>query len=122
MVRPLPSVDVRPADAVPVRGAAGPVAVIQAERSGEGRSVGLLALLAAGSAAVWFVPMRIDPPARHALAIGVFMIGAWMTQVLDYGIAGILGCFLFWMFGVAKFETAFSGCVMITLSVISRSR
>src|SRR5919199_2421484 len=32
-----------------------------------------------------------------------------MTQALDHGIAGILGCFLFWMFGVARFETAFSG-------------
>ena len=37
------------------------------------------------------------------------MIASWMTQVLDHGIAGILGCFLFWMFGIAKFETAFSG-------------
>ena len=29
--------------------------------------------------------------------------------MLDHGVAGILGCFLFWMFGVARFETAFSG-------------
>src|SRR6202040_3867001 len=36
-------------------------------------------------------------------------ICSWMTQVLDHGIAGILGCFLFWMFGSASFETAFSG-------------
>src|SRR5262249_41386356 len=41
--------------------------------------------------------------------IGVFMICCWMTQVLDHGIAGILGCLLFWMCGVARFETAFSG-------------
>src|SRR5262245_64823623 len=37
------------------------------------------------------------------------MIAAWMTQVLDHGVTGILGCFLFWMLGIAKFETAFSG-------------
>jgi anion transporter len=43
------------------------------------------------------------------LAIALFMITCWMTQVLDHGVAGILGCFLFWMFGIVKFETAFSG-------------
>jgi di/tricarboxylate transporter len=37
------------------------------------------------------------------------MIAAWMTQVVDLGISGILGCFLFWMLGIAKFEVAFSG-------------
>ena len=37
------------------------------------------------------------------------MIAAWMVQVLDHGVTGIIGCFLFWMLGVAKFETAFSG-------------
>ena len=36
------------------------------------------------------------------------MIVCWMTQVLDHGIAGILGCFLFWMFGIARFETAYA--------------
>src|SRR5206468_7872260 len=51
----------------------------------------------------------IDPRAHTALAIGAFMIACWMTQVLDLGIAGILGCFLFWMLGVARFEVAFSG-------------
>src|SRR5205814_8357989 len=40
---------------------------------------------------------------------GAFVIVAWMTQVLDLGISGILGCFLFWMFGLVKFEVAFSG-------------
>ena len=37
------------------------------------------------------------------------MILMWMTQALDHGVAGILGCFLFWMFGLVRFETAFSG-------------
>jgi len=65
--------------------------------------------MAAGAAVVWFLPLGLDPPAQHALAIGVFMIAAWMIPVLDHGVTGIIGCFLFWMLGIAKFETAFSG-------------
>src|SRR5438552_18505462 len=71
----------------------------------------LVLLLGLGGAAIVFrlLPLQIDPKAHSALAIGIFMIGGWMTQALDHGITGILGCFLFWMFGVARFETAFSG-------------
>ena len=75
----------------------------------ERRSVAVLGLLAAGAAAFWFLPIGVEPQAQHALAIGLFMIAAWMVQVLDHGVTGIIGCFLFWMLGVAKFETAFSG-------------
>ncbi len=73
------------------------------------RTAGLLAILAAGAVAFWFLPLGIAPQAHKALAVGLFMIAAWMTQVLDHGVSGILGCFLFWMLGIAKFETAFSG-------------
>src|SRR6185295_3064346 len=73
------------------------------------RTAAILAALAAGSIVFWFLPLGIAPEAHKALAVGLFMIAVWMTQVLDHGIAGILGCFLFWMLGVAKFETAFSG-------------
>ena len=69
----------------------------------------MLSGLGAGAFAFWLLPLGIAPAAHNALAIGLFMIAAWMTQVLDHGVAGILGCFLFWMFGVARFETAFSG-------------
>jgi sodium-dependent dicarboxylate transporter 2/3/5 len=69
----------------------------------------VLALLAAACVGFRFLPLAIEPNAHTALAIGMFMIAMWMTQVLDHGVAGILGCFLFWMFGVARFETAFSG-------------
>jgi anion transporter len=68
-----------------------------------------LALVAAGATAFWLLPLGIDPRAHLALAIGLFMIVAWMIQALDHGIIGIIGCFLFWLLGVAKFETAFSG-------------
>jgi solute carrier family 13 (sodium-dependent dicarboxylate transporter), member 2/3/5 len=74
-----------------------------------GRSAILLAILAAAATGFWFLPLGIEPLAHKALAIGLFMIAAWMTQVLDHGVAGILGCFLFWTLGVARFETAFSG-------------
>src|SRR4029079_606819 len=73
------------------------------------RSFLLLAAIATAAIVFRLLPLGIDPKAHSALAIGVFMIASWMTQVLDHGIAGILGCFLFWMFGVARFETAFSG-------------
>jgi len=73
------------------------------------RTAGLLAILAAGAVGFWFLPLGIAPQAHKALAVGLFMIAAWMTQVLDHGVSGILGCFLFWMLGIARFETAFSG-------------
>jgi sodium-dependent dicarboxylate transporter 2/3/5 len=73
------------------------------------RSLALLGLVALSSVVFRMLPLGIDPHAHSALAVGMFMICCWMTQVLDHGIAGILGCFLFWMFGIVTFETAFSG-------------
>src|SRR6266516_1210656 len=73
------------------------------------RTAGTLVLLASGAVVFWFLPLGMAPLAHKALAVGLFMIAACMTQVLDHGLSGILGCFLFWMFGVARFETAFSG-------------
>jgi len=90
--------------AAPAQGAA-PVDAPRSDR----RSLLLLAGIAAAAIAFRLLPLGIAPLPHSALAIGFFMIGSWMTQVLDHGIAGILGCFLFWMFGVAKFDTAFSG-------------
>jgi sodium-dependent dicarboxylate transporter 2/3/5 len=99
MVRPLPIDE-------PVRAVA--LAAPPAARS-DLRTAGLLAALAAGSVVFWFLPLGIAPTAHKALAVSLFMIASWMTQVLDHGVAGILGCFLFWMLGIARFETAFSG-------------
>jgi sodium-dependent dicarboxylate transporter 2/3/5 len=98
MVRPLQAVQVRP-----------PVIVAALKAPADLRALGLLALVAAGSIVFWFLPLGIAPRAQHALAIGAFMITAWMVQVLDHGVTGILGCFLFWALGIVKFETAFSG-------------
>ena len=58
---------------------------------------------------IWFYPFDIPAPAKHAMAISAFMIIAWMTNIMEYGAAGLIGCTLFWALGVTKIETAFSG-------------
>ena len=60
-------------------------------------------------AVLWFAPLPIDVTARHALAIGLFMILAWITDAMPHAVAGLVGCYLFWALGVVKFEAAFSG-------------
>ena len=57
----------------------------------------------------WFIPVHENPAASHAIAISGLMILLWATDALDYALAGLVGCFLFWALGVTKFETAFSG-------------
>jgi anion transporter len=59
--------------------------------------------------AIWLTPFPIPAAAKGAMAISSFMILAWMTNIMEYGAAGLIGCLLFWVTGVAKVETAFSG-------------
>ena len=61
--------------------------------------------------AVWFAPVGAAPRTQHSLAILSFMILAWILESMDYAVAGLLGCLLFWALGVAKFDQAFSGFV-----------
>src|SRR4030095_5431072 len=56
-----------------------PAAAVSAVAPSEFRTIGLLAALAAASAAFWFIPLGIAPEAHKALAIGLFMIAMWMT-------------------------------------------
>jgi solute carrier family 13 (sodium-dependent dicarboxylate transporter), member 2/3/5 len=58
---------------------------------------------------LWFAPLEIDPRTRHTLAIASFMILAWITEAIDYALAGFIGCYLFWALGVVPFAVAFSG-------------
>src|SRR5215471_6584239 len=58
---------------------------------------------------VWFAPLDLAPQTKHGLAIVCFMVIAWITQALEYALAGFVGCFLFWALGIVKFEVAFSG-------------
>jgi solute carrier family 13 (sodium-dependent dicarboxylate transporter), member 2/3/5 len=87
--------------------------VIKDERSDSLRMV-FAALCVLVPLAVWFAPFAVPPAAKGAMAISSFMIVAWMTNVMEYGAAGMIGCVLFWALGVAKFDTAFSGFISDT--------
>src|SRR5258706_15674059 len=67
------------------------------------------ALVVAIPAALWFLPLNLEPQAQHAIAIALFMILAWATEVMDHGLTGLIGCYLLWALGVVKFDVAFSG-------------
>lgn len=38
-----------------------------------------------------------------------FMVVAWITQAMEFALAGLIGCFLFWALHVVRFDQAFSG-------------
>src|SRR5258708_1413760 len=59
--------------------------------------------------ALWFAPLKLDPLVQHALAITSFMIVAWITEVLDHALTGMIGCYLFWALKLVKIDVAFSG-------------
>lgn len=58
---------------------------------------------------VWFAPLSIAENAKHAMAIASFMIVAWITEAIDYALAGFIGCYLFWALKIVGFNVAFSG-------------
>ena len=58
---------------------------------------------------LWFAPLGLDPRVQHTFAIVSFMILAWMTEALEYALAGFIGCYLFWALGIVPFAVAFSG-------------
>jgi solute carrier family 13 (sodium-dependent dicarboxylate transporter), member 2/3/5 len=60
-------------------------------------------------AILWVAPLHLDPKPHHALAITAFMILAWVTEAMNPGLAGVIGCYLFWALGVVQFDIAFSG-------------
>src|SRR5215470_19119119 len=59
--------------------------------------------------ALWLFPFPLNPKAQHAIAITVFMILAWATEVMDHGLTGLIGCYLFWALKIVTFDVAFSG-------------
>src|SRR3954468_18371487 len=73
-------------------------------RSNIGRAVCLFVPLI-----LWFAPLPIDARAKHTLAIASFMILAWITEAVEYALAGFIGCWLFWALGIVPFGVAFSG-------------
>jgi solute carrier family 13 (sodium-dependent dicarboxylate transporter), member 2/3/5 len=66
-------------------------------------------LVVAAPLALWFLPLHLEAKAQQAIAISLFMILAWATEILDHGLTGLIGCYLFWALGVVKFDMAFSG-------------
>src|SRR2546423_9868953 len=58
--------------------------------------------------AVWFSPLPLEPVTKHGFAIVGFMV-AWITRAMDYALAGLVGCFLFWALGVVRFSAAVNG-------------
>jgi solute carrier family 13 (sodium-dependent dicarboxylate transporter), member 2/3/5 len=58
---------------------------------------------------IWFAPLPVDARIKHSLAIASFMILAWITEAIDYALAGLIGCYLFWALGVVPFAIAFRG-------------
>jgi sodium-dependent dicarboxylate transporter 2/3/5 len=58
---------------------------------------------------LWFAPLSVDARTTHVFAIAAFMILAWITEAIDYALAGFIGCYLFWALGVVPFGVAFSG-------------
>jgi solute carrier family 13 (sodium-dependent dicarboxylate transporter), member 2/3/5 len=59
--------------------------------------------------AIWFSPLGLEPQTQHAFAVVAFMVIAWISQAMEFALAGFIGCFLFWALGIVKFEQAFSG-------------
>jgi anion transporter len=57
----------------------------------------------------WFLPLSLEPKAQHAIAVTLFMILAWATEILDHGVTGLVGCYLFWALKIVTFDVAFSG-------------
>jgi solute carrier family 13 (sodium-dependent dicarboxylate transporter), member 2/3/5 len=57
----------------------------------------------------WFLPLNLEPKAQHAIAITLFMILAWAIEIMDHGLTGLIGCYLFWALKVVNFDVAFSG-------------
>jgi anion transporter len=59
--------------------------------------------------AFWYAPLGLAPQTQHGLAVILFMVLAWMTQAMEFAIAGFVGCFLFWALKIVPFNQAFSG-------------
>lgn len=58
---------------------------------------------------LWFAPLDLEPRIQAAFAITSFMILAWMTNFVEYAVAGLIGCLLYWASGIVPASTAFAG-------------
>ena len=58
---------------------------------------------------IWFAPLHFPGNAKHALAVAAFMIVAWIAAPIPHALTGLIGCYLFWVLRIVKFDVAFSG-------------
>jgi len=72
------------------------------------RIIGLIVAIAV-PVALWFAPLHFQPASQHALAVAAFMIVTWIAEPIPHALTGLIGCYLFWVLNVVKFEVAFSG-------------
>src|SRR3979490_1368268 len=72
------------------------------------RTVGAILSIVAPTA-LWYAPLNFDTTAKHALAVSAFMILLWITEPIPHALTGLIGCYLFWVLKVVKFDVAFSG-------------
>jgi solute carrier family 13 (sodium-dependent dicarboxylate transporter), member 2/3/5 len=86
----------------------GATSEVEAPKPSLAKTFGWLASVAV-PAAMWFAPLPLTAASKHAIAITLFMIIAWAFEVLDHGLVGLIGCYLFWALGVVKVDVAFSG-------------
>jgi len=94
----------------PIHAPAGPPGEVIATPAAPARFAWLAqALCVLVPLAIWFMPIDIAPNTKHALAIAMFMVVAWITHALDYTVAGFIGCFLFWALRIVRFDVAFAG-------------
>jgi len=63
----------------------------------------------------WSLHLGLEPLQQKALAITLFMVINWIASPIDHGFTALIGCYLFWALGVAKFSTAFSGFTNSTI-------
>jgi sodium-dependent dicarboxylate transporter 2/3/5 len=83
-------------------------AVTEPEKIGLGRGIGaLLGVLAIP--AIWFAPFALEARAKHALAVGAFMVIFWVAEVIPVAMTGLVGCWLFWALKVVPADVAFRG-------------
>jgi solute carrier family 13 (sodium-dependent dicarboxylate transporter), member 2/3/5 len=60
---------------------------------------------------IWLAPLPIAPAMHAAIAISAFMIIAWMTELMEYAVSGLIGLMLFWVFQIAEPAVIFSGFI-----------
>src|SRR5258708_32461524 len=91
-------------------------AVHAAGQLGGGKEIGIstrkvigFVLTIAVPALLWFAPLNFESASKHAFAVAAFMIVTWIAEPIPHALTGLIGCYLFWVLKVVKFEVAFSG-------------